>query len=186
MYLDDAAARLVIDEEPIGWMYRDTLGNMTAATGKLLREFGDALALPFKVGDRRATPAELAGEWNRVHAMAFGQAFAARHFKSAVSPLLGEEDMASLLRKRIEADDAELTKRLPGYAAAPDAAKVALLNMAYNLGDYGLEGRYPTLDGAVERGDWGQAAEECHRHGISEARNEWTREMFLKLVACAA
>jgi hypothetical protein len=51
--------------------------------------------------------------------------------------------------------------------------------MAYNLGPSGLLRGYPHMLRAVESGNWPQAAAECVRNGIGDARNAWTKQQFL-------
>lgn len=62
----------------------------------------------------------------------------------------------------------------------PDAAQVALVDMAYNLGAAGL-GRYDKLQAAVRACDWATAAAECHRRGVQPARNTATAALFMSL-----
>ena len=78
--------------------------------------------------------------------------------------------------------EATLRARLTGYDALPNGVKMALLDMAYNLGPAGLLEGYPRLIQAVETGAWAQAAAECARGGINAARNAWTRRQMMSAV----
>ena len=75
--------------------------------------------------------------------------------------------------------EATIRGGIRGYDALPDGVKMALLDMAYNLGPAGLLKGYPKMLSAVETGDWAQAAAECARGGIGAARNAWTKQQFL-------
>ncbi len=50
--------------------------------------------------------------------------------------------------------------------------------MAFNLGVTGLVNKFPTFTRAAREGDWGKCADECRRRGISDERNEKTKELF--------
>ena len=78
--------------------------------------------------------------------------------------------------------EATLRKRLTGYDGLPDGMKMALLDMAYNMGPVGLLEGYPRMIQAVETGAWTVAAAECARGGINAARNAWTRQQMLAAV----
>ncbi|CAM3770571.1 lysozyme family protein [Pseudoalteromonas maricaloris] len=66
------------------------------------------------------------------------------------------------------------------YQLLPTPAKIALLDMAYNLGTSKLFLAFPNLIKAVSAQDWHNASKECSRLHISPARNEATKKLFLK------
>lgn len=71
-------------------------------------------------------------------------------------------------------------KYFVGYDDYPDEARLALIDMAFNLGP-GL-GQYTTLQEAAEVGDWSAAADLCHRNipgDTKDVRNQWTKQQFL-------
>ena len=82
----------------------------------------------------------------------------------------------------MEGFEGELRSKLSGYDAFPAPVKLALLDMAYNLGPVGLLHGYPTLIAAVEAGNWAKAAANCFRHGPGAVRNQWTQDMYLQNV----
>lgn len=49
----------------------------------------------------------------------------------------------------------------PWYIGCNDARRSALLEIAYNQGDTGLEKGYPKLIAAIGAGDWLEAEEQC-------------------------
>jgi GH24 family phage-related lysozyme (muramidase) len=67
-------------------------------------------------------------------------------------------------------------------AAMPAPAKLAIVDMAYNLGVSGLD-RYAMLRTACAECDWATAARECHRIGVQDIRNKATAALFEGLVA---
>jgi len=179
-YLDESLAKLEEFEGSIPWMYLDTVGKVTVGVGLMLPDVAAAQKLSFVIGDRPATEAEVAAEFARVEAMAMGRP--AQFYHRAGGPALPQAEIDSLLRTVLVGFEGEVRARLPGYDSFPDGVKLALLDMAYNLGPVGLLRGYPRLITAVEAGNWAQAASASFRHGPGAARNQWTQKMFLQNV----
>ena len=91
---------------------------------------------------------------------------------------LSEQTIDEKLREALEGFEGYLRKHIAQYDGLPDAAKLALLDMIYNLGPGKLFAEYPKLIQAVEAGDWKTAAGASSRRGPGPARNLWTREQF--------
>jgi GH24 family phage-related lysozyme (muramidase) len=91
---------------------------------------------------------------------------------------LQQTDIDAHLLSLLDGTDEILQDDYPGFEGFPDAVKMALLDMDYNLGDAKLRNTYPKFDAAVDAQDWATAAQECHRNGISEERNAWTVAQF--------
>ncbi len=182
MYLDDSAAllRTAGFEGSVPYLYVDTVGVVTVGVGHALFRLDDALALPFAVMGRKATMSEIAADYARVRALGRGKAAAA--YRCSTSPVLDAGTIDGLLRVKLEGFDKALRARLPGYGVAPDVAKLALLDMAYNLGVDGLL-KYQHLCAALVQRDYRLCAASCHRLGPGEARNVWTATQFLKAAA---
>ena len=179
-YLDQSLAKIEWFEGSIPWMYLDTRGKVTVGVGLLLPDAGAAQKLPFVIGTHPATQSEIAAEFARVDAMPMGRP--ALFYRQAGSPELPRPEIDSLLRTVLAGFEAELRRAMTGYDALPDSVKLALLDMAYNLGPQGLLEGYPRLIRAVETGNWVQAAANSFRHGPGAARNQWTQQMFLENV----
>ena len=176
-YLEQSLAKLEEFEGSIPWMYLDTVGKVTVGVGLMLPDAAAATHLPFKIAGRPATQAEIEAEFARVDRMPMGRP--ALSYRSKGGPELDQMSIDTLLRSVLVGFEGELRKGLKGYDALPDSVKLALLDMAYNLGPVGLLHGYPKLLHAVEQGDWAQAATACMRRGPGAARNEWTRQMFV-------
>jgi GH24 family phage-related lysozyme (muramidase) len=161
-------------------MYRDTVGKVTVGVGLMLPDAKAAEALPFVLGPRAATSQEIAAEYARVDAMALGRA--SSFYKTPASLELTQQTIDAKLSSVLEGFEANLRAEFPHYDTLPDAVKMALLDMIYNLGPAGLFKGFPHLIAAVQTGAWSQAAEHCIRRGPGEARNNWTREQFLSAV----
>lgn len=162
-------------------MYLDTVGTVTVGVGLMLPTPQSATALPFQFDGRPADAQEIIVDFRRVSSMVKGKA--AGFYRSPMSVLLTPAEIDIQLRAAVTHLDQDLRKAIPIWDALPASAKVALLDMAHNLGMTDLLQGYPKLLHAVVTGDWKTAAAECHRNGPPPTRNEWTRQQFLAYIA---
>ncbi len=176
-YLDEAIKRLKEFEGSVPWMYLDTVGRVTVGVGAMLPDARSASTLPFQAGDRVASLEEIAAEFGRVSGLTKGKA--AGFYRKTGGLVLTQETIDGRLREVLEGFEGYLREHVRAYEGLPDAAKLALLDMVYNLGPGKLFREYPKLIAAVEQGDWGGAARASLRRGPSPARNSWTKEQFL-------
>jgi GH24 family phage-related lysozyme (muramidase) len=161
-------------------MYRDTVGKVTVGVGLMVPDVKAAQELPFVLGSRPATPEEIAAEFTRVDALPLGRA--SSFYKTPGSLELTQQTIDAKLSSVLQGFETDLRIQFPHYDLLPDAIKMALLDLIYNLGPTGLFHGFPHLVAAVEAGAWAQAAEHCMRRGPSAARNNWTRQQFLSAV----
>lgn len=182
-YLEQSLAQLKEFEGCVSWMYRDTTGNVTVGAGTMLPTPQAAVALPFEVAGAAVSAERIAAEFARVRALPAGRLPA--FYRQSESPQLPVSSVEERLRSVLLDFEEKLRQHLPRYDALPDRAKLALLDMSYNLGVTGLLRGYPRLLAAVAAGNWAEAAAQCFRHGISGERNSWTRVEFLAAAAVA-
>jgi GH24 family phage-related lysozyme (muramidase) len=184
-YFDQSLAQLKIFEGCVPWMYRDSVGKVTVGVGLMLPDAAAACALPFQAagGSAAATAEQIAAEFARVDALAMGKL--PSFYRAAGSLELPQAVMDAKLSAVLTGFEATLRAKLTGYDALPDGVKMALLDMAYNLGPAGLLEGYPKMIHAVETGAWALAAAQCAREGINAARNAWTRQQMLAAVVDA-
>jgi GH24 family phage-related lysozyme (muramidase) len=164
----------------VPWMYRDTVGKVTVGVGLMLPDVKAAQTLPFLAGSEPATSEQIATEFARVDSMPLGRA--STFYKSPTSLQLAHQTIDARLLSILQNFEADLRTEFPHYDTLPDAIKLALLDMIYNLGPAGLFKGFPHLVAAIQTGAWAQAAEHCMRRGPSAARNNWTRNQFLSAV----
>jgi GH24 family phage-related lysozyme (muramidase) len=180
-YLEQSTAQTTVFETAVPWMYRDTRGLVTAGIGQMLPDAASAQALAFLHPDcSPAPPDAIRADFDRVRALAPAQPCHA--YRSPTSLTLAAATMTTLLAAVTTANDAVLHRRLPSYDAFPTPAKLALLDMLYNLGEPKLFADYPLLLAAVRNQHWLIASEQCHRTGPNPERNHWTRDQFLAAV----
>jgi len=177
-YFEQSLAQLEIFEGSVAWMYLDTRSNVTVGVGLMLPDRATASALAFvdAAGDPSA-PADIAADFDRVSALA--PAMRPQFYRAPTSPQLPQTVIDANLSEVLTRFEATVRAGLAGYDALPDSAKMALLDMAYNLGPNGLLKGYPKMLQAVETGNWAEAAAQCARGGIGAARNAWTSQQFL-------
>jgi len=179
-YFDQTLTQLKSFEGCVPWMYRDSVGKVTVGVGLMLPNAVAACALPFRAGDRPAAAQQIESEFARVMALEKGRL--PSFYRVAQSLELPEAAIDERLCEVLTGFEATLRARLVGFDKLPDGVKMALLDMAYNLGPEGLLKGYPHMLHAVETGAWAQAAAECVRGGINAARNAWTRQQMLSAV----
>ena len=179
---DQSLSQLKIFEGCVPWMYRDTAGKVTVGVGLMLPDAATACALPFQTeGGAAATAQQIAAEFARVEALALGKL--PSFYRAAGALELPEAAIDEKLSAVLAGFEATLREKLAEYDALPDGVKMALLDMAYNLGPEGLLKGYPKMIRAVETGAWAEAAAESARGGINAARNAWTRQQMMSAVA---
>ena len=66
----------------------------------------------------------------------------------------------------------------PDYDAYPEGVREAVIDMAFNLGNAGLVGKFPKFAALIKKKDWKGAAKESHRKGIAEWRNEEIKQLL--------
>jgi GH24 family phage-related lysozyme (muramidase) len=179
-YFDQTIAKLKEFEGCVPWMYRDTVGRVTVGVGLMLPNEAAACELPFLMAAGPANLEQIAAEFDRVDALPPGKAPA--FYKTETSPELPPKFIDTRLSSKLTEVETTLRERLPYYEKLPDMAKMALLDMAYNLGPAGLLMGYPHMLEAIELCAWSRAAAESEREGIGAERNAWTRLQFLSAV----
>ncbi len=166
-------------EGNIPFLYLDTVGKVTTGIGHMIRSAADAPAIPFvdRTTGAAADSAAIAAAYGQIQAAPKGLlAHAYEKYTSLNLPNGWAEQDAG---DRLAQEFLPKVKTLYAtYDTFPLTARVALLDMAYNLGIAGLR-EYQHLKAYCEGGHWTQAAQQCHRKGISDTRNNWTSQQFL-------
>lgn len=165
----------LLEEEGITtWMYKDSKDIVTCGVGHALFTVENALVLPWN-----QTPVAIKCDYDAVKAAPGG--YRASWYASLTKSRLAPEYVHQLLEADIDANIVILRKYFPYYGSYPKPAQLALADMAFNLGGH-FPKAWPKLRDAVTTHDWCKAADECHRQGISQARNTRTQELFKSAV----
>ena len=156
----------------------DTPGNVTTGNGFLIPSATAACTFPFYLPGLHtpATAQEIAAEYWRVKAMPSARPASFYDAPSALQ--LKQEDIDAHLLAELDKLDEGMAAGITNYPGLPDSWKMALIDMAFNLGLHGLLTGYPEMLAAVQAGDGATAALQCHRNRISAARNAWAVDQF--------
>jgi GH24 family phage-related lysozyme (muramidase) len=179
--------QLKIFEGSIPFMYVDTTGNVTVGVGNMLPTAAEAQKLAFQrrpdptanppiTAAQPATAAEILADFNNVARQTHGQS--AGFYKQFTKIDLPENAIDALLQSRVTEFLTGLTPAFPDYNQYPEEVCAALFDMAFNLGLTKLTTEFPKFCAAVKRKDWVTASAQCHRNGIQESRNTWTKAQF--------
>jgi GH24 family phage-related lysozyme (muramidase) len=177
-YISDSVNWTMQWEGTVAWMYLDSLGNVTVGCGEMLPKADAACRLPFQNATGAATQAEITADFERVAAMTPDEL--PDFYKADSSPILPLASITSMLQIRVGDNDQELRVSVAGWDQFPYSAKLAMLDMEYNLGLSGLINGYPKMMAYVLAANWKMAATECARNGVSDARNQWTANLFIQ------
>jgi GH24 family phage-related lysozyme (muramidase) len=178
MYLDDAVKATAAFEGRVHWMYLDSKEGVTVGVGQYIPTAQDAPLYPFRRPNAEAASKdEILAEYESVRQMAPGHV--AMAYRRSTSLLLTDDDIDQILRRTMAQCVTDLAALFPGFHDYPDQAKIALLDMCFNLGITKLRDEYPRFCAMVKDQRWVAASLECNRVGPSRQRNEWTKEQFM-------
>lgn len=178
-YIDKAVEVITGFEGRVHWMYLDTVGVVTVGVGQALPTATSALAYPFQRPNAEfASREEILAEYESVKAMPRGKV--AKAYRRSTSLLLADDAIDKILRNSIQVGVIdELRILFASFDSFPDPAKLALIDMAFNLGITKLRRGYPNFCGLVKQQLWQAASSRCHRIGPSDERNAWTANQLL-------
>ncbi|AQW68362.1 hypothetical protein [Pseudomonas parafulva] len=172
----DAALRH--NEGNTDFMYLDDRGFVTVGVGFMLPNEQAALAYPFfDLDDNPASDEQKRSEWRTIHSLPSG--YLPSWYSEHGDLYLESEFIDSKVAELIDDSFMALSRIFPDVGQLPSAARIALQDMVYNLGEEGLR-RYTNLRAAIARRDWQTAAAESHRIGPNDERNNATRDLFLE------
>jgi GH24 family phage-related lysozyme (muramidase) len=165
-------ARLEKFEGRIPYMYLCTGGEVTVGIGHAIASAADAGQLSWAGAAGNAQ----AG-WSAVAAAPRGML--ASGYAALTTCRMGDDAINQLAAADVARFTASLEANFPRWDTYPEPAQEALFDMAYNLGIAGLN-KFHNMLSAVNAGQWETAAQQCHRMGIGDARNQETAALFLQ------
>ncbi|MFZ5244135.1 glycoside hydrolase family protein [Enterobacter bugandensis] len=159
-------------------MYKDTAGNITVGIGHLLANAAMAASLPFtRTNTIHAHGDDIESEVS-ISKGDITSAFNAFKTDSKKAPLnmhLSNDAIIGQCISDVQTTVSGLKGLYAGFDSFPNSAKTALVDMGFNLGIPRLHSEFPKFNSAVNRKDWNTAANESHRTGIGEGRNNDTK-----------
>lgn len=172
-------AKLKEFEGCVPHMYLDTVGKVTVGIGHLIPDEAHAAGLPFvDEAGHRASRDEVVAEFRTVSRQAYGYRYPARFFAQFTHLRLMQRDIDALKMRHVDSFLAELSALYPGFQTFPSEVKLALLDMAFNLGATNLRLRWPRLNAAVRERDWSAASRQCNRPQVGLNRNRYVASLF--------
>ena len=170
MNQDQVIARLRQFEGCVPYMYRCTGGDVTVGLGHAIPSPADAAQLSWA-----ESADSTQSDWAAVAAAPKGQV--ASSYASLTTCRMSDDAINQLATADVQSFTESLQAKLPNWNTYPEPAQEALFDMAYNLGVGGLL-KFHNMLAAVDAGDWETAAQQCHRMGIGDARNQETAALF--------
>lgn len=180
-------------EGVFSYMYEDTTGNVTVGVGNMLPNAAAAQKLAFvRRPDPTAKPPVLAGpatadevkaDFDNVNKQPAGKL--ASYYKQFTKLDLPDNAIDALLTARVSSFTTTLLATFTDFNMYSDEVCAAVFDMAFNLGIGKLTSQFPSFCTAVKAKDWATAAAQCHRVGIPDSRNAWTKAQLEKADADA-
>lgn len=167
------------------FLYQDSVGKVTIGTGNLLPTADSVTALSFinpdgsVATDQEKRDAYLS-VWNAPGIRLNNRAYRAEFYATFSTIRMPKSEISRLLSLRISQFYSEAKKLFPYFDTYPQPARLALMDMIYNLGRTKLHRLFPRFNSAIRRRDWSTAAEHSRRGSIPEWRNIETKKLFLK------
>jgi len=158
-------------------LYLDTRGLVTIGVGCLVQGQGDCVRLPLvdRIQHQVASDLEKMNEYAVIVKKPPG--LPAYQYSQWTHLELPPAAIRSLFDAKVHAFEVGLRMLFQDYDHLPDGPKLALLDMAFNLGLGGLS-KFHRLGNAVKAHAWADAAIESHRSSVRDLRNMATADLF--------
>jgi GH24 family phage-related lysozyme (muramidase) len=179
-------------EGRVPYMYLDTRDNVTVGIGDFLPAASNASALPFYEGQQvRASSPGIENGYGLVKADAQPATCAmdtstcrgSSSYRDVVDLTITDDDIDTVAKGQIGVFGDELVIVYPDFASYPSKVQLALYDMIFNLGQTKLQKSFPSFDGAIVARDWQTAANESHRTGIPQERNDYVKGLLEQAVS---
>jgi GH24 family phage-related lysozyme (muramidase) len=147
--------------------YVDIVGLVTTSIGVLIDPIHLALDLPWMIGDRPATHAEIRDDWQALKSRPELKSWTAKKQAGLTSIRLTQDASDALVRKRLDLNIAYVRKFLKSFDEAPSDAQLATASLCWAVGA-GLDKTRPAFVAAFNASNW----EACKAHSrIRETNN---------------
>lgn len=190
MSLQNAKARarvLIFESEGlVEHMYLDTVSQVTVGYGTMLPDAASASGI--EMLDRRtrktATREQKADEWRTLRALSPADTpinQMAQSYEEHTRLIITDAEAVRLFEVKMDGFIAMLRLNYPGFDRFPEDAQVAMLDMAYNLGNR-IHTVFRSFTRAVNRAsgpDWATAAQQSNRPQLSAVRNREVYDLFM-------
>ena len=175
---DSAIKRTAGFEAFVEHMYLDTKDKVTVGYGNMLASASAATEVPFKKANGTApTTQEIEADWTLIKSKEAGKK--ASFYKQFTKLAIAEADGRADLKGKLKSAAADLEKRFAELDTYPTDAQDALLDIMYNIGLTKFnQANWPKLFTAVKAKKWADAAANCIRPDVQQARNDAIVALF--------
>lgn len=102
-------------------------------------------------------------------------------YKRFTTLVIKRIDADQLTNKHIDTFYKELKQIYTGFDKFPSDAKLALMDIIFNVGMPDLKNKWPTMNAAIKAKDWLKAANNSNRKApISALRNKYVKDLLIK------
>lgn len=179
-----AAERLILMyalekyEGKVNHLYLDSKGLVTVGIGHLLSSAADAQKLPFRnSSNTAATKEEIKTDFEAMKNQVPNKL--ASSYKKFTTLYLSDDEINKLTIQHIGDFEVGLRRIYIGFDTFPIEARLALFDMAFNVGLNGLGKTWPTMNEAVKAKNWQKAADSSNRKSpVSPLRNKYVKDLF--------
>jgi hypothetical protein len=175
-------------------MYLDGRGRVAVGVGSVLATPSAALLAKFvhRGGMKLATQADVTAAYFRIRGSIVNRP--AQDYRNLTDLDLAPGEADRLLGQELERAENACRAMFRGWSRFPQPARLALLDMVYDLGEgrpvstaerqagrreQGLY-QFGKLIDAVAKEDWVAASAACHRQDVDQFRDTWTRNSFIE------
>jgi GH24 family phage-related lysozyme (muramidase) len=181
-------ARLIIidEEKPIDHMYLDSVNKVTVAVGHMMPDAASAARIKmYHYGTNAvATDLEKKTEWNAMRKLSNGlpkNNKSAGYYKASAKLFVTTTEVDTLLDADLAKSIRILRANYPKFDTFPEDAQVAMIDMAYNLGNR-IHSKFKTFTAVINNPkgpNWELAAKNSNRPQLSPKRNKEVRDLFM-------
>lgn len=183
------AARMIASHESfVEHMYLDSRSYVTVGYGKMMPDAAAAVPISFTnvttTPNRPATDQEKEAEWRRMQAISPQGTdinYVASHYEQFRTLEITQAEGTRLLESELNNALAILYSNYPDFRAFPEEAQIAMIDMAYNLGNR-IHTVFRMFTRAINKSggpDWEEAANQSNRPQLSRSRNREIFDLFM-------
>jgi GH24 family phage-related lysozyme (muramidase) len=173
-------------ESTFAHMYLDSVNKVTVATGHMIPDAASAARIKmYRYGTGAvATDLEKKAEWNAIRKLSNGlpkNNNTAKYYKAFVKLYVSQPEADSLLDADLDKSMRILRANYPKFGTFPEDAQVAMIDMAYNLGNR-IHSKFKTFTAVINNPkgpNWKLAAKNSKRPQLSAQRNKEVYNLFM-------
>lgn len=167
-------------EGNIPWPYLDTVGLVTTGVGHMIPDVDAMLKIPWFIvhTDTPATEDEVRAAWAVLigEPQAMPASFYGPVTKIRLAPEWPMQDATDRLQNEYLPAVAE---HVEGFDSFPLAAQAVFLDFQYNVKNFSHPDVFKHMKAAALQGNWQEAANQCHRVGLQQSRNDWAKAQLM-------